>query len=257
MKKVNINAWMWFFVLIVYCVFMIHLIVSNRILLFIHPKMIKYIAFTIIVFIILISRQIIQLNNIKNSSNKLDLSFLIFMLPVILTVIVNPNQLNAKTAVNKGINIPSVSQQLEVPDETEKSEELVQPIQVEVGYNTQEGKDFLDVIEGISNDFENVLGTKVEISGFIFLQEDFNEGQFVISRYMMNCCAADVQLIGVLCKYSDDYPLVANEWIKISGIVDQIMYKGSSDEEEIEMAQIIVSEVEGIIIPDDQYVYPY
>lgn len=256
MKKGNINAWMWLFVLIVYSVFMISLILNKRIQLFIHPKMIKYIIFTIIMFFILISRQLKQLR-LNNGSSKLNLSCFIFLIPVALAVIINPSQLNAKTATNKGVNIPNASQQQEVPLETKAPEESFQSIQPTGGYNTQDGQDFLAVIDGISNDFTTMLSAKVELSGFIYLQEDFSEGQFVIGRYMMNCCAADAQLIGVLCKYSGDYSLEADKWIRITGVVERTMYKANNDEEEMEMAQITITNIEGITPPEEQYVYPY
>ncbi len=267
MKKFNINEWMWLGVLGTYVLYFASLLGNGKIALFIHPKMNKYIIFTIVIFILLIHQQLKILK--RTGSKKFKYSYLIFLLPILLVVIVNPSTLNAKVTANKGVKL---TQDNNITTEMSVPTELVQPNAPDLNvsteplndepyssptYNTEDGFRFLDTVNEISTDLDNLLGQERELEGFIYLDETFDSTQFVVSRYTLSCCAADAQILGILCAYSGDFEFTSDQWVKVTGIVDKIMYKGIYENEEIEMAQLRVTQIETITAPQEQYVYPY
>lgn len=279
MKKANINEWMWLVVLFTYVAYFSSLLGNGKITLFIHPKMTKYIIFTVVIFIILISQQVKKLES--SSVKKFKYSYLIFLVPIILATVVNPTTLSAKVIANKGVEISKQINSLEMTIEssdvvssniedsftgtdlipTDSIPTVAQQdneVQYESSnYNTEDGAIFLETIDTITSNLTGILGQETEIEGFIYLQDGFEENQFVVSRYMMNCCAADAQIIGILCYYTGDFEFKADQWVKVTGIIDKTMYKSIDQEEEIEMALIKVAEIQLSKAPEDLYVYPY
>lgn len=292
MKKSNINEWMWLIVLFTYVAYFSSLLGSGKITLFIHPKMIKYIIFTVIVFIILISQQVKKLKSL--TVKKFRYSYLIFLIPIVMAIVVNPTTLSAKVVSNKGADYSNPTNYSDaVIDTTEEvtrieantdtnikssadlSKEDSMPvvsIQTEStlmepstsddqyansNYNTKDGAKFLETVDTISSNLTGMLGRETEIEGFIYLEDGFEENQFVVSRYMMSCCAADAQIIGILSYYTGDADVKADQWVKVTGYIDKTMYKSVYEEEEIEMALIKVAEIQVITAPEDMYVYPY
>ena len=92
-------------------------------------------------------------------------------------------------------------------------------------------------------------GRKVEISGFVYRDSELNNEEFIIGRYMMVCCAADLQIAGIKCAANekDNMNLDNNTWVKVQGTIS------STDNE----AVIEVYNIEIDNNPDKQYVYPF
>lgn len=94
-------------------------------------------------------------------------------------------------------------------------------------------------------------GKKIQVIGFVFKSKEFTENEFVPARLMMACCTADLQPIGFLCRYDKASKLKNDTWLKVTGTIKVIDYKGQKT------PVIIADKVENTAKPENEYVYPY
>jgi len=94
------------------------------------------------------------------------------------------------------------------------------------------------------------IGKEVEISGFVYRSEGMNKQQFVISRFIMNCCSADASPYGLLVQFDHANRYPDDTWIKIRGTLDQTVF----NENEILVVQ--AKQIQKITPPESPYVYP-
>jgi uncharacterized repeat protein (TIGR03943 family) len=72
-------------------------------------------------------------------------------------------------------------------------------------------------------------GKKVDVTGFIFAPTVLQEDEFLIARFVIRCCAADVTPVGLKVKLSDwGNSFKENEWVQIKGEF-QIVSDGTED----------------------------
>ena len=60
---------------------------------------------------------------------------------------------------------------------------------------------FIPWIEELYGNLSKYEGKKIEVVGFVFKDKEFGQSNFVPARLTMNCCAADMQPVGILCEY--------------------------------------------------------
>lgn len=64
----------------------------------------------------------------------------------------------------------------------------------------------------------------VKIRGYIVKPDDLPPHTVVIARQAMTCCANDIQLIGHMLSYNDDYPLSSGQWIELTAKIHYIQH---------------------------------
>ncbi len=97
---------------------------------------------------------------------------------------------------------------------------------------------------------EYYQGIEVEISGFVFKDASFAADEFVVSRFVMVCCTADMQLAGIMCHFPGSQGLEENTWVRVKGVLQQGTFRGET------IPVIIPVEISPINMPDPPYVYP-
>ena len=102
----------------------------------------------------------------------------------------------------------------------------------------------------IYTNMEKYKGKKIEITGKVFKDKDLKENGFGIVRMMMSCCAADLQPVGLICRYDKAGELQSDAWIKVTGTIDTEVYEG----EEAPIIKVISTQ--SAEKPEDEYVYP-
>ena len=65
---------------------------------------------------------------------------------------------------------------------------------------------------------DRVLGNRVRMTGFVFRENDWPEGNFVLGRLAIWCCAADASLVGMWISVDDPGPR-NGEWLEVEGTV--------------------------------------
>jgi putative membrane protein len=120
---------------------------------------------------------------------------------------------------------------------------------------TISNEDYAMWLSEIFMNMESYEGYTVSITGFVFKDpETLEADEFVPARMMMSCCVADLQIVGMLCKYDKAVELEGDSWVTVEGtlFIGVYEYDGQTyDEPQLRVTKIMpAEEVEG-------YVYPY
>jgi uncharacterized repeat protein (TIGR03943 family) len=95
-----------------------------------------------------------------------------------------------------------------------------------------------------------VLGQSANVTGFVYHDPRLKEGQFLVSRFMVICCAADGFPIGMVVNWPESASLPADQWIKVKGVVQSTQFGQQT------WPLIEATSVEAIQIPDQPYLFP-
>ncbi len=84
----------------------------------------------------------------------------------------------------------------------------------------------------------NYYETEIELSGELWHGEKLPENEFAIGRFMMICCAADMQPVGLLCKAKKKVKLKNGDWVKLKGLLKERSFEDENSEPYIEVISI-------------------
>jgi len=109
---------------------------------------------------------------------------------------------------------------------------------------------FMETLTSVDLYLDRFVGKKLELTGFVYRQEEMNDRQFVIGRFSIQCCSADAAPFGVLAEYDRAKTLETDEWVTVTGTIK----KTSFNEAEIMVLQVEkVAKAQPAKTP---YVYP-
>ncbi len=70
----------------------------------------------------------------------------------------------------------------------------------------------------------------VKIRGYIVKPNDLPPHTVVIARQAMTCCANDIQLIGHMLSYNDEFPLADGQWIELTAKIHYIQHPQTGEQ---------------------------
>lgn len=274
-KKLNLNELIWFLILIAFTFYFYMNISTGKITLFVHPKMVKYVKFAVVFFVVL---SMFQGRNILSDkrAKPFKLGYFMFLIPLTLGILLRTGQISITTVINKGFSLTS---QLKIntlkhkhtilTDMTEQCEhdhddyELDVPINnaleslqsVKGGTIVMTNEDFINNYEDIYGNSCKYVGRAINMKGFIYKQKGLREDEFILSRILVSCCMADVQLVGLLCDYKGEGVFTEGEFISIEGILGEREYKDTKSGESVVIPIIQVTELEKIDKLSNEYIY--
>ncbi|MFD0616114.1 TIGR03943 family putative permease subunit [Paenibacillus sp. GCM10027629] len=108
-------------------------------------------------------------------------------------------------------------------------------------------REILSTIDLFKNHF---VGRKIEISGFVYRETNMKSSQFVVGRFVFNCCSADAMPYGVMIDYPTAQNFAKDTWVKVTGTTQIGNYDGN------EIITIKASQIEEIDAPASPYIYP-
>lgn len=275
-KRINIDAVFKIVVFLGFAFLFYTMIASGEINYYVHPRIVPYVKWGIGALVLIALFTTRDLFRLKRHVNMMP--YLFFLIPLV-TGFVLPVKVMDATSTATGVQLtrkvptydsaqPSIKPAIEFELDSDKTFKTVAentatnlPMEEQVpGIPNQiddllDGKTFLKTVNNLSSDLDGSVGQEVELAGFIYEEEDFEPNQFVIGRYVITCCAADAEIYGILCKDMSVFDHKVNSWVKIKGTVEKTAYMSSYDNKEIEMAQIVIDEIESIVSPEDPYIY--
>ena len=268
LKGFELNIEVLFKVLLLsgFSVFFILLIFSEQSYLYVHPKMIKYIIFGIVVMSSIVMVTVTQLFKIPRQRMK-KTPYILFLCTLMIAFVFPPIALDASSLSGRDINLAKRSGG-DIQIQNDKQEEMVLQEHTDAikGLNTQNEAKVLERLNDtiILNDenfapwlFElyavpkQYVNKEISLEGFVFKREDFAKDEFVAARLIMVCCAADMQVNGLLCKYDDAQNLKQDQWVRIKGTLSVEIFM------EEELPIIHITSLEKIEKPQVGYVYPF
>lgn len=109
---------------------------------------------------------------------------------------------------------------------------------------------FIEIITTMDLYREAFVGKRLEMSGYVYREDDMNTNQFVVSRLAMNCCSADMEPYGLLASSSAAKELHNDTWVTVVATVALTEYNG------VEIMELQVESFELIPPSTTPYVYP-
>ncbi len=93
-------------------------------------------------------------------------------------------------------------------------------------------------------------GEEANVTGFIYRDPRLPEGQFMLSRFVITCCAADGFALGMIVDWPGAEEFQENAWVKVKGTVDITSLDGRNE------PIIWAVSVEAIEAPEQPYLFP-
>lgn len=267
-----------FFVLLLYLVF------TEKYLMYVTPRMKPYLIFSAVVLAVWLLSTFWRVTEPRHRQRSMHC--LVLLIPTLLFLLPHPpvttgnvtqGYLSAGTAAGmlSGAKSTQAVKSTKVPDaaasQTAKAATQEQPIDPD-GYVTQDAygnsielhgyneeaktitishKEFYQWIGEIYAKMDDWQGWTISIQGSVFKNpEMMNENEFLPSRLLMSCCAADLSPCGILCEYDKAPELKEGSWVTVQGTLVKREF-GDLPEPHLQVTSI------GSAEPTNEYVYPF
>lgn len=165
---------------------------------------------------------------------------LLVALPVILGLVVPPKPLGAAAMSNREISVGSVSS-------------ATAPTTSQLISRPSTEKNVLDWLIDfrLSQDPATFADQEARVIGFVYRDERFGDDKFMVSRFIISCCAADAAPLGLVVHWPETASLATDQWVEVSGRFQP----GEFDNEQ--MPILMANKVAPTNVPDQPYLYPY
>ncbi|MCE5219796.1 MAG: TIGR03943 family protein [Clostridium sp.] len=273
MKKLNVDIIIKILILLGFSVFYFELIINNEITMYVHPRIVPFIVLGMIAMFIIVLFLIKDIFHNKKKRIKLK-NYVIFIIPLIMIFFMQSNSANSEIKVsdiNTNSNITSnntsnkdnnISNNLTSANSTfdiysgkteNDGQGTIDKKQLDIENNVIQvnTKNFVFSLDEILGNPDKYDGKEIEITGFVYKDKDLKENEFIIGRFMMVCCAADMQIAGMRCEGNNLESYDNDTWIKVKGKIKKDTYEGSVD------PVIVVEDLKKDMSPDTSYVYPF
>lgn len=241
--------------LICFFYFLFFLIISTtgKFKIFVKGFYFPYIIIGVLILFCLLLIEIKKMKKFKEINIYDILSFIVFLFPLVLFLIVRPSNLPTYAALKRGIQTEFLSENI--------LKSIQEQIEAEGKYKKLTIKQLLVFSKSKP---EQINEKDVVVEGIVYKEKD--DEKFTLIRFLITCCAADATPIGVEVVYKkkeeqklyeETPPVPENielekkeefkneDWVKVKGKV--IIEKGK--------AIIIAESVEKINQPPDPYLY--
>lgn len=281
MKKINVSEFCWWLLLGALIVVIGKLLVFDELKFYLHPKMTKFVIAGEIILIVLFVYQ--QTKLFKEGRSRFRIGYFLFLVPMLMLILAG--DASAIIFENRTVNLNGFSQaQAAAPAPVESEETKAEaespsaydmlpegemnspdpgatdPTDPEasstpangtaVGLKTEDA--FLQTLFNMEKDKE---GQEISLEGFVYRDELFAENEFFVSRMLVNCCAADANLIGMIAVTSAADTFANNDWVRVKGVTKKSLVKNPATGEAESRMVLEVREIEKIEPLESPYVY--
>lgn len=221
--------------------FFLYAVFSGAYVKYVHPRILPYMVFTAAVMIltsIFMFTDVLKSKKFDNNSWGL----IFFVIPLILAFTIPSTTLSSQSQVISNVQISNnTSTDNNSSESKTATEEKI--IMTEKNYYSN--------LYNFFSTPEAYVGQTVEMVGLVYVDDSLTDNQFVIARYIMTCCAADMVPVGFLCRYDKASELTTDTWVKVTGTIGKTQYEGET------VPYIKAENVEKAEKPVNEYVYPY
>ncbi len=249
-KKTNWNFWLDNLVLTSWGCLLLKYAVTGEYKLLIHPNYFGLMVGTGIVLLLMTGVRITLFlrssNYVSDNAQHLTLFSAKFSRTLLLVVaiaglIIAPNVLTSKTALQRGIteNLPLTLSQPESFVNTTKPED----------------KSLIDWVRTINAypEPDAYQGQPAKVMGFVLHLPELPENYFLLSRFIVTCCAVDAYPIGIpvqLKGTSSIYP--SDIWLEITGTMQTVNLPTKNHQNQRKLV-LVPSQIRQIPTPKDPY----
>ena len=92
---------------------------------------------------------------------------------------------------------------------------------------------------------------EAHLVGFVYRDDRFAADTFMVSRFVLSCCAADAAPLGLMVRWPESSTLTADQWVEVTGHFEPGEFDGEP------MPILIAEKITPTTVPDQPYLYPY
>ncbi|EKQ57225.1 MULTISPECIES: TIGR03943 family protein [unclassified Clostridium] len=261
MKKLNSDIIIKILILLCFVVFYFRIIRNNEIIMYVHPRIIPFAIFGMVAMFMVAIFLITDSYHIKKKKMRYK-NYVIFIIPLIMIFFMQSASANSSIKtddINTNSNalsniyltydnskVDSSDQKTESDGQDEDDNLYRKNNVIEVDANN-----FLHSINKLIEKADKYEGKEIEITGFVYKDKKLKDNEFIIGRFVMACCAADLQVVGIKCDSNNLETYDKDTWIKIKGKLktETVNYAVKS--------VIVVEHIEKDPNPNTQYLYPF
>lgn len=216
--KISLNSLVKAATLLLIIVALLALLVTGKIELYLHPKMLIFIYAALLFLTVMFIFQLPQL--FKEGKSGLKPVYLAFIIPILLGLGSAPGALEQNVSEKKGVMLSKDTtvysqSETEIGSERSPSNDAGQAGKALV----VNSDNFLTVLDQLFEEPERFVGNRLIISGFAYKADSFNEGEFAIARLTISCCAADAAMVGIFCSGGELSDFEAEKWYEVDGVL--------------------------------------
>lgn len=279
--RINIEVLLKIISLLGFSSFFYYVIRTNKVQYYVHPRIIPYMKFAIVSFIIISLFFSKELFKVRSKNNKV-VNYVIFIVPLIISFVLPPKTMISTSVSTNNGSKDNVSENNFIEDKVYLEESNIGSLETEQNdiIDDETASDNVTEYESVKEQEDSKLtvrdntiiinddsfmawvdelfmnigkyeGHKVEIVGSILKDGTFKQNEFIVARLLMVCCAADMQPVGFLCRYDKASELEVDSWAKIKGVIKYEEVNGE------EMPIIELENIENVDKPENEFLYPY
>lgn len=183
----------------------------------------------------------------------------LFIFPLLLGFLVPAGTLGSDIASKKGISLSGIS----TAGENGAGVDAFYPFDGYIEAHTAYAKklysqplirvpdtQFIETLTTFDLFREKLIGKEVEISGFIYHEDEMGKERFAVSRFAMNCCSADAMPYGLMVSWPKAMDYADDEWVTVTGRLTTSTYMNHV------VMTLEAQRLERIKVPESPYVYP-
>ncbi len=248
MKKTRILNITWLLIIASYASLLIYVLISEKISTLFHPRNYPFFLTALFLLFLMLYRQCCNIFILKKRGN-FNYSIFIFLIPLITSSSVFLfSRSNITSLVRSQNTIYPVSDSTPVKSDSKPT--IPEEIKM-----TEEN--YFYFYNRISENLDKLTGKKIEVSGYVFREENYEKTELVVARDLMWCCAADIAVIGFYCEVENPDSFKENEWINVTGILDKHLYHNEDLDKDYYIASVKIESAEKINPPVNEYIYPF
>ena len=196
------------------------------------------------------------------------IAYLLLALPIVVGTLFPTVSLNTTIVEAKGFNFPlskesvgdpQVQTQYLKPDTSiyfNKSDYQDQMNELKDKYEDEQtiaitDDNYLEIMELIYNYPSEFIGKKVSYEGFIYQSKNDKATDTFLFRFGIIHCVADSGVFGLLTHLPEGMTVENDDWYKVEGTIQTDFYQPFKRE----IPSVVVTKVEKITAPENQYVY--
>lgn len=164
---------------------------------------------------------------------------LIVLIPIVLGLAVTPQPLGAAALANRDITV-SMS-------------ESALPVGIRSQTKAPTDKNIMDWwndFRSAAGGMESFAGQAVQVSGFVYQDERYGADQFMVTRFVVSCCVADANVLGLLVQWPTDQTPANDQWVEVEGVFV------ANPDPHSPMPMVAARTVKPIAVPSQPYLYP-
>jgi len=242
MNRRAVEELLWLLVLVLLDALLLKLLVDGTVTVFLSPRMVPFVWFALSALAALTLNQLGSVcktlaGDPGHAGESIRLYSFVFLIPIYLAFTAMPDAFSAQKLDNRAVDIAGAAlgqtagdalHDMPVPGKESQRAAAgglaaMEPCLIAETAIPEGGG-------GIRDDFADYLyrdpseldGSQMTVCGYVYKDDAFPENTILVSRLMINCCAADASIVGFHVRVANSDDFVQNEWVQATGIAEAV-----------------------------------